>query len=154
MIYTPLTIKALIISFNAHKAQVDKAGVPYVYHPYEVASHMDEEKETAAALLHDTVEDTDITIDYLRDEGFPEEVTDAVDILTHKENIPYMEYINKIKTNAIARKVKIADLRHNMDSTRTGTPVAKLSLYKEALSLLEESLPGPKGQNPGKQIGG
>ncbi len=152
MIYTPLTIKALKISFSAHKNQVDKAGVPYVYHPYEVASHMDGEYETVVALLHDTVEDTDITLAYLEREGFPKDVTDAISLLTHDKNVPYMEYITKIKSNEIAAKVKIADLRHNMDVTRNpGEPNTKLELYSKALSYLEKATPDQKGKVRGSK---
>ena len=93
------------------------------------------------ALLHDTVEDTDITVASLKEEGFPKEVTDAISLLTHDKTVPYMEYITKIKSNEIATKVKIADLRHNMDVTRNpGEPNTKLELYSKALSYLEKPL--------------
>ena len=72
---------------------------------------MDDEYTTIAALLHDVVEDTDITLDDLAKE-FPKDVIDALKLLTHQKGVPYMDYVAKIKTNDIAKAVKIADLRH------------------------------------------
>ena len=118
MIYTELTRKALRISFEAHRNQVDWSGVPYVYHPYEVASHMDDEFSTCVALLHDVIEDTDITPDFLRKEGFPGQVVHAVICMTHSEGVSYMDYIRGIKRNSLATKVKLADLDHNSDISR------------------------------------
>lgn len=122
MIYTKLTKKALRISFEAHRNQIDRSGVPYVYHPYEVASHMDDEFSICVALLHDVMEDADITPDYLREEGFPDEVIQAVMCMTHKEGVPYMDYIKGIKRNPLATKVKLADLDHNSDLSRLDEP--------------------------------
>jgi len=117
MIYTKLTIRAMQIAYEAHHGQVDKAGMPYVLHPVHLAEQMDDEISTCAALLHDVVEDTDWTLEQLKAE-FPQEVTDALMLLTHVEGVPYMEYVRPIKQNAIARKVKLADLAHNCDQTR------------------------------------
>jgi len=140
MIYTPLTRKALIISFEAHRNQKDKAGVPYVFHPYEVASKMTDENSTLAALLHDTVEDTSLTFSDLEREGFPSPVIEAVKVLTHRKGTPYLEYIKRVKENPIARAVKKADIEHNMNPSRMEviTPEwrTKLQLYKKALELL------------------
>ncbi len=142
MIYTPLTRKALIISFEAHRNQKDKAGVPYIYHPYEVASKMTDENTTLAALLHDTVEDTSLTFSDLEREGFPSPVIEAVKVLTHRKGTPYLEYIEKVKENSIARAVKKADLEHNMNQSRMEviTPgwKKKLQLYEKALGILEQ----------------
>ena len=111
MIYTPLTKKAIKLAYKAHKDQYDKAGPPYINRPLHLAESMDDEYTTIAALLHDVVEDTDITLDDLAKE-FPKEVIDALKLLTHQKSIPYMDYVAKIKTNDIAKAVKIADLRH------------------------------------------
>src|SRR5690554_2291882 len=99
MIYTPLTKKALIIAYEAHKDQLDKSGLPYVFHPFYLAEQMDDEFTTCVALLHDVVEDSNYTIQDLIDKGFPTEVIEAIRILTHSKNIPYFEYINKVKSN-------------------------------------------------------
>ena len=82
MIYTPLTIRAMQIAYSAHLGQVDKAGVPYIFHPLHLAEQMEEEISCCAALLHDTVEDTSVTLDDLAAE-FPAEVVEAVRLLTH-----------------------------------------------------------------------
>ena len=142
MIYTSLTRKALVISFEAHKNQKDKAGVPYVFHPYEVASRQADEYAAAAALLHDTLEDTSLTVTDLEDASIPRPVIEAVCLLTHTPGEPYLDYVRKIKTNPIARSVKIADITHNMDSTRMEQPTPgwkeKRKLYEKALEILEE----------------
>ena len=141
MIYTILTKKALRICFNAHKDQVDKTGLPYVFHPFHLAEKMNSEEEVCVALLHDVVEDTDITFEDLINEGFNENIIDALKLLTHNDDTPYMEYVKKIKENPLAKKVKLADLRHNSDLTRLDLSVdkipAKYEIYKKAISYLE-----------------
>ena len=72
MLYTPLTKKALKLSFAAHKDQLDKSGMPYVYHPFHVAEQMETEETVAVALLHDVIEDTDYTLEDLKAMGFPD----------------------------------------------------------------------------------
>ena len=113
MIYTELTKKAMRICFEAHRGQTDKGGVPYVFHPFHVAEQMQTEEETCAALLHDVVEDTDLTLQMLAAEGFPPAVTDALALLTHDEGTPYLEYVARLKADPVAAAVKLADLRHN-----------------------------------------
>lgn len=142
MIYTPLTKKALVISFNAHKNQVDKSGMPYVYHPFHLAEQMKDEFTTCVALLHDVVEDTDITLGDLKDQGFPREVTDAIALMTHNDAVPYLDYVEKIKDNPIARAVKLADLNHNSDLTRLdvvdGKALERVEKYKKAIDILKK----------------
>lgn len=139
MIYTDLTKKALKISFNAHKDQTDKSGMPYVYHPFHLAEQMDDEYSTCVALLHDVVEDTDITLDELS-EIFPKEVTDAITMMTHDDSVPYLDYVREIKNNPIAAKVKLADLKHNSDLTRLDKVDDKahkrVEKYKKAIETL------------------
>lgn len=117
MIYTPLTNKALRLAYAAHHGQTDKSGQPYIFHPYHLAEQMTDEISTCAALLHDVVEDTDITIEELEQE-FPNEVTEILRPLTHKKETDYFDYVRTIKGNAVAEKVKLADLAHNSDETR------------------------------------
>ena len=141
MIYTNITKKALKICFNAHKEQVDKTGIPYVFHPFHLAEQMENEDAVCVALLHDTVEDTDITFDDLIKEGFNENVINALKLLTHNDDTPYLEYVLKIKENPLARIVKLADLYHNSDLTRLDLTVdnipPKYHIYKEAIKILE-----------------
>lgn len=141
MIYTALTKKALKICFNAHKDQVDKTGMPYVFHPFHLAEQMDTEDAVCVALLHDTVEDTDISFEDLINEGFNDNIINALKLLTHNDDTSYLEYVARIKENPLARKVKLADLRHNSDLTRIDLTVDKIppkySLYLEAIKYLE-----------------
>lgn len=118
MIYTELTRKAMKTAYEAHKDQTDKSGVPYIFHPIHVAEQMTDEMTTCVALLHDVVEDTDITFEQLMGMGFPNEVISALRLLTHDSSVPYPEYIECIKGNPIATAVKLADLKHNSDPTR------------------------------------
>ncbi len=110
------------IAKKAHEGQVDKSGKDYIYHPLTVASCMETDEEKIVALLHDVVEDSDITINDLVQYGFSDDVIKAVDVLTKKEGQPYDKYIEELKTNIIAIKVKIADLTHNSDLTRITNP--------------------------------
>lgn len=139
MINTKLTRKAMVIAYEAHKNQVDKSGVPYIYHPIHVAEQMDTENECIIALLHDVVEDTNVTFKQL-EEVFSKEIIDILRLLTREENIEYDEYIKRIKNNSIACKVKIADLTHNLDKTRldfvTEVDVKRSEKYKKALQIL------------------
>ena len=141
MIYTPLTKKAIKLAYKAHKDQYDKAGLPYITHPLHLAEGMNDEYTTTAALLHGIVEDTYITLDDLAKE-FPKEVIDALKLLTHHKGVPYMDYVAKIKTNDIAKAVKIADLKHNSDLTRldciTDKDIERIKKYQEALELLKD----------------
>ena len=141
MIYTPITKKALKLCFKAHKDQTDKSGMPYVFHPFHLAEQMKDEATTVVALLHDVVEDTEITIDDLQKMGFSQEVLEAIALMTHNDEVPYMEYVARIKTNPIARAVKLADLKHNSDMTRLEsiTPYDKerARKYKRAIRLLK-----------------
>ena len=142
MFYTPLTRKAMILCYRSHRDQVDKSGVPYVFHPFHVAEQMDDEISCAVALLHDIVEDTPCTVDDLRAQGFPDAVCDAVALLTHRDGEAYLDYVRRVKENPVAAKVKLADLRHNSDPTRldTVTPadLARMDKYRAAIALLLE----------------
>lgn len=118
MIYTTLTKRALKLCFEAHRDQVDKTDMPYVFHPFHLAEQMTDEATTICALLHDVIEDTPYTLSDLREMGFPETVLEALALLTHDPAVPYMDYVKKISKNPIAKAVKMADLRHNSDLSR------------------------------------
>lgn len=133
MIYTPLTIKAMQLAYHAHHGQVDKAGVPYIFHPLHLAEAMEDEISCCAALLHDTVEDTDVTLEQLARE-FPAEVVEAVRLLTHDPGTDYFAYVRAIRGNPIAMKVKIADLAHNSDETRfagVSVPEERIGYFRD-----------------------
>ena len=141
MLYTPKTKQAMKICFAAHKEQKDKSGLPYVHHPFHLAEQMEDEDTTIVALLHDVVEDTDVTLEQLRQEGFSEAVVAAIALMTQVEGVDYMDYVGKIKENPIARAVKLADLRHNSDLSRLDTvdekALKRWEQYLQALALLE-----------------
>ena len=141
MIYTDKTKKAMKLCYEAHKDQVDKSGLPYVFHPAHVAEQMTDEATTIVALLHDVVEDTDYTLEDLAAEGFGKEILEAVALMTHEDDVPYLDYVAKLKNNPIARAVKLADLAHNSDLSRIGEVDDKtrerLEKYKKAMELLE-----------------
>lgn len=142
MLYTPLTKKALKLCFEAHKEQVDKSGMPYVFHPFHLAEQMTDERATVVALLHDVVEDTPYTLADLSGMGFPKEAVDAIALMTHDDRVPYLDYVAKIRENPIARAVKLADLKHNSDLSRLdhvdGKALARVEKYAAAIRLLEE----------------
>ena len=144
MIYTPLTKTALRLCFDGHKDQVDKTGLPYVFHPFHLAEQMEDEYTTVVALLHDIVEDTDMTPEKLTELGFPTEVTDAIALMTHAPEVPYMDYVREIGKNPIAKAVKLADLAHNSDLSRMDEDkidewaLKRTAKYKEAIRILTE----------------
>ena len=144
MIYTPMTRKALLVACQAHKGQQDCSGLPYIFHPYHVAEQMNDEFTTCIALLHDVMEDTDVTEEELAKQ-FPEEVIEVLRLLTHDHAISYTDYIRKLSKNPAAKAVKLADIAHNMDESRvSGTDVPKERLqhwhrkYTEALKILAQ----------------
>lgn len=142
MIYTPTTKKAMKVCFQAHKDQTDKSGIPYVFHPIHLAEQMTDEDTTVVALLHDVVEDTSYTIEDLAALGFNDRVLAAIQLMTHADDVPYMDYVAKIKSNPIAKAVKLADLAHNSDITRMDVidekAIARVEKYAKAIKLLDE----------------
>ena len=141
MIYTPKTKQAIKLCFKAHEGQVDKSGLPYAHHPLHLAEQMDDEDSTIVALLHDVAEDTKYTLKDLKGMGFGDAVIDALTLLTHDENVPYMDYVREIRKNPLATKVKLADLKHNMDLTRlnhepTEKELQRRKKYQEAEKIL------------------
>lgn len=142
MIYTADTKKAMKLCFAAHKNQTDKSGLTYVFHPIHLAEQMRDEATTITALLHDVLEDTSYTLEDLEKMGFAPQVLEALALLTHDDSVPYMDYVDQIKHNPIARTVKLADLIHNSDLTRLDTvdekAMARAEKYALAIRLLKE----------------
>ena len=141
MINTKLTRLASKIAYKAHEGQTDKAGVPYIFHPIHIAEQMDSEESCVVALLHDVIEDSDITLEILS-KYFNDDIITALRVLTKKENDDYVMYIKRVKTNKLATKVKIKDLEHNRDLTRLDEVTdkdRKRSLkYWQAIRYLED----------------
>ncbi|HOQ36958.1 MAG TPA: GTP pyrophosphokinase [Acetivibrio sp.] len=128
--------KAIRIAATAHEGQTDKAGQPYILHPLRVMFMLRKETEKICAVLHDVFEDTDITIEYLRKEGFSEEVLIALNALTRRENESYDDFIGRVIENKTACKVKLADLSDNMDLSRISNPTRedynRIEKYRKA----------------------
>ena len=142
MIYTELTKKAMKLMFKAHEKQKDRSGIPYVFHPWHVAESMEDEITCCAALLHYTVEDTELTFDDLRQEGFPEEVIRILQLLTHDPAEDYYDYVKRIAEDPLARKVKLSDLYHNSDLSRLNKvsekDIERREKYLRCIRYLEE----------------
>jgi (p)ppGpp synthase/HD superfamily hydrolase len=145
MIYTELTVRAARIAEQAHRGQYDKGGMPYIFHPMHLAEQMQDEYTAAIALLHDVIEDTDIT-DAELSAQFPARVMEALRLLTHQPDEDYLSYVRRIRGNPDAAAVKLADLRHNSDTSRLpeadrNTPKTRgrLEKYRKAIEILTES---------------
>lgn len=110
--------EAIALAVSAHRGQKDKAGQPYILHPLRMMLAVDGEHARMAAVLHDVVEDTEVSLEQLVAEGFPAEVVEAIDGLTRRPDESYDEFIERAATNPIARAVKKADLEDNMDVRR------------------------------------
>ena len=142
LIYTDLTKLAMNICWEAHKGQLDKSGMPYVFHPFHLMEQMETEEELCVALLHDVVEDSEMTFEELEKAGFPKTVLEALRLMTHDDDTPYLEYVERLKSNPLARKVKLADLKHNSTLERlpavTEKDLARHEKYQKAMQILLE----------------
>ena len=142
MNYNELYDKALQIAIRAHKGQKDKAGHDYILHPIRVSERCDDPRAKIVALLHDTIEDTDVTAVYLREEGFTEEIVEAVLAVTRREGEEYDDYVRRAAQNELGRMVKRADLEDNMDIRRlpelTDRDVERLRKYLRAWQYIVE----------------
>ena len=132
--------RAIELAKQHHEGQTDKAGKPYIEHPLRVMNQVESEEEKIVAVLHDIVEDTDISLDDLRSEGFSEEVVSAVECLTKQDGENYDSYIERISFNPLAVKIKLADLEDNRDLTRlpevTDKDLKRIEKYDKALKKL------------------
>lgn len=142
MVYTPMTKLAMKLCYAAHKDQLDKSGIPYIFHPVHLAEQMPDEDTTIVALLHDVVEDTPYTLEDLHRLGFSARVIGAIAAMTHEDGVPYMDYVTQIKENPVARRVKLADLQHNSDLSRLDQidekALSRAEKYRAAMAILAE----------------
>lgn len=141
--------RAIEIAAAAHKDQTDKAGNPYIAHPMRVALDFirsGDETRAIIAVLHDVIEDSDITADALLADGFSSEIVDAILALSRQEDESYLEFVDRAASNELARPVKAADLRDNMDASRIALlPSEKaarlLAKYEGAMERLNQHVP-------------
>ena len=133
------------IAYDAHYGQVDRGKTPYIFHPMHVAESMKDEDSTVVAILHDILEDTPVSAELLRRKGIPERLIEAIEIMSHREDEPYMVYLYRIinSKNELAIRVKYADVLHNLDATRTKSgklPKYLEERYRHAEVLLRNAL--------------
>ncbi|MBB3111193.1 (p)ppGpp synthase/HD superfamily hydrolase [Paenibacillus phyllosphaerae] len=137
--------KAIEIAAQAHGATMDRNGQPYILHPIRVMLDLDSEDERIVGVLHDVIEDTDLTLGDLRNAGFAPHIVDAVDSVTRREpnggeQEDYFDFVRRAKGNEIGRQVKLADLRDNMDWSRIQEPTEKdmkrMQKYEQAYYML------------------
>ena len=137
--------KAIEIANRAHMGQVDKAGAPYILHPLRVMMTRDNEIERICAVLHDVIEDSDVTFDNLRREGFSEEIIEVLNCITKRAGESYDDFINRILGNETACRVKLADLCDNMNISRIKNPTEqdeeRIKKYKDAADKIADALP-------------
>lgn len=135
--------KAILLALEAHKGQKDKGQKPYILHCLRVMLSLEEEKEQVVGVLHDVLEDTAVTKKALQKQGFCDEIIEAVEALTKKEGEDYFDYIKRVKKNAIAKKVKLADLEDNSNIKRMTQPIEeyqkRMKKYEKAKKLLNEA---------------
>jgi hypothetical protein len=138
---------AIAIAVEAHRGQTDKAGQPYILHPLRVMLSLNTEQERIVGVMHDVVEDSEITLEDLRARGFPEEVLQALDAVTKRPgesgDAGYEAFVERAGRNPIGRRVKIADLLDNLDLTRLAdlgdSDASRLGRYLKALRVLEQA---------------
>lgn len=138
----PLTLleKAIGIALRAHGGQKGKDGAPYILHPLRLMARMGTDEERMAAVLHDVVEDTDVTLEELREAGIPGDVVETVKLLTHEEGVSYEDYVVRLKPHPMARRIKLADLEDNSDIRRLSgieeKDLERLRKYHRAWQIL------------------
>lgn len=135
-----LLTKAILLAAKAHDGQEDKGGQPYILHPIRLASRAKTEEDAVVAVLHDVVEDSEITLFDLQKEGFSPAVIDALDCLTRRADESYEAFIQRIKLNPLATRVKLLDLEDNSDMNRIPHPsrqdYERIDKYKKAIAAL------------------
>jgi len=140
MILTDMTVNALTVATDALHGVVDKAGIPMISHAIEIAEHMHDEISTTIALLHDVLEESQLTRHSLVFRGFPEEVVVAVEALTRLKGEDYFVYLERVKLNSHAIIVKLADLEHNCELSRlpavSSVDRVRLEKYRRAREFL------------------
>ncbi len=135
---------AIAIAKTVHQNQLDKAGKPYIGHPLRVMNQLDTLDAKIVGVLHDTIEDSDLTLTDLKDQGFPEEIITAIAAITKQPGEDYETYLKRVMANPLALRVKIADMTDNLDISRIENPTPKdwqrLEKYQAILPRLQAAL--------------
>ncbi len=136
----PTLDDALVLAAQVHRGQTDRYGKPYILHPLRVMMRMQTDDEKMVAVLHDVVEDSEMTVEDLREAGYPSHIVEAVDGISRREGESYEAYVLRAKQNPLACRVKIADLEDNMDVRRIkgfeARDFERLKRYRRAWSEL------------------
>lgn len=146
--------QAIALAARLHEGQRDKAGEPYILHPLQVMLSVEGEEARIVAILHDVLEDSQHSAQELLEQGFSARIVDAIEALTRRESETYEEFIRRAGANPLARKVKIADLNHNLDLRRlpslSDEDLARVQRYWQALRYLAalEASAGDGGDSP------
>lgn len=139
---TDMLSKAIQLAAYWHKGQVDKGGAPYILHPIRVMMSMESEMDKIVAVLHDVLEDTELSADDLRAHKFPVEIREAVQALTRQTGEEYFDFMRRLSVNPIARRVKLADIEDNLLPGRAANINMKLEArYQKARAMLLGMLP-------------
>jgi len=131
---------AITLALKAHSGQTDKAGQAYILHPLRLMLKFQDKEEQIVAILHDVVEDSAMTLNTLKENGFSDNIISAIECLTKRDNEDYLHFVNRVKKNQLARKVKIEDIKDNMDLKRlnsiTDKDLERITKYHKALNIL------------------
>ena len=128
---------AITIAVRGHEGFLDKQDKPYILHPLRVMMQMDTIDEMIVAVLHDVIEDTDITIEYLTDAGFDNYIIESIIDLTRLKDEDYFSYIHRLAKNKLARKVKVADLKDNGFNRNRPCEQSLRDRYAKALEIIQ-----------------
>jgi (p)ppGpp synthase/HD superfamily hydrolase len=135
--------KAILVAVQAHHGQKDRYGQPYILHPIRVMMRVKTQEEKTVAVLHDVIEDSSITLEDLKAEGFSDEIVQAIDCLTKREGEPYEAHVERARQNRLALPVKIADLEDNMDPQRmdvfSGEDKNRMARYHRTWTALKNT---------------
>ena len=133
--------KAILIATQAHVGVTDKAGAPYILHPLRVMLGLSTPEERIVGVLHDVIEDSSVTVEELRAEGFSDDVLAALESVTKRDGEEYMDFVVRAARNPIGKRVKLADLKDNSDLSRIAAPTerdfARIEKYRLAIELIE-----------------
>lgn len=140
--------KSLEIALQAHAGQTDKAGRPYILHPLRIMARMVTTEELSVALLHDVLEDSEWTVEALLQAGIPQTVVDAVQCLTKVPGEDYEQFIQRVRSNPLASKIKQADIEDNIDVLRLDSlaeeDIERVKKYHAAWNVLDKEATKPK----------
>jgi (p)ppGpp synthase/HD superfamily hydrolase len=137
----PTLADAIALAVEVHQGQLDKYGQPYILHPLRVMFRLNTNLEQIVGVLHDVIEDSDLSFDDLRQMGYSDEILVALDGVTRREDESYDEFVARSRAHPVSRRVKLADLEDNMDLRRlpaalTEQDMARLQRYRRAWERL------------------